>query len=206
MPETLPTVELIRALPITQPHACLHAVAELADDGEHSRCHAQTSQDIPQKGSADGIICFGEVNKVQVQGGVLLSAPVPAVVERHINRRALGSEPTLFLRKIVLAFAVVTKTTRDEFKEYFACVSHEGVATIVASRCSIILFVQHLNRCIFGLLRHATFISHSDDDIVELSKRVQFSFARPSGARPGGHRALPPFDSPTHGSPPLLRA
>ena len=37
LPETLPHVELIRALYIIRPHACLHAVVELADDGEHSR-------------------------------------------------------------------------------------------------------------------------------------------------------------------------
>ena len=31
MPETLPHVELIRTLSIIQPHACLHAVVEIAD-------------------------------------------------------------------------------------------------------------------------------------------------------------------------------
>ena len=50
LPETLPHVELIRALSIIQPHACLHAVVELASDGEHSRWHAKTSKDIPHKG------------------------------------------------------------------------------------------------------------------------------------------------------------
>ena len=43
---------------IIQPHACLHAVVELADDGNHSRLHAKTSKDIPQKGSVDGDICL----------------------------------------------------------------------------------------------------------------------------------------------------
>ena len=43
LPKTLPHVEHIRALPIIQPHACLHAVVEFADDGENSRWHAKTN-------------------------------------------------------------------------------------------------------------------------------------------------------------------
>ena len=62
LPETFPHVELIRALSIIQPHVCLHTVVELADEGEHSRWHAKTSKDIPQKGSADGVVCIGEVD------------------------------------------------------------------------------------------------------------------------------------------------
>ena len=56
LPETLPHVELIQALSIIQLHACLHAVVELADDGEHSRWDAKTSKDTPQKGSVGGVI------------------------------------------------------------------------------------------------------------------------------------------------------
>ena len=88
----------------------------------------------------------------------------------------MGSEPPLFLRQNVLAFAIVTQATRDDFEEYLAGVSHEGDATIIAKLCPIFLLVKHLNRCIFPLLRHATSPPHSDDDIVELSERVQFSF------------------------------
>ena len=54
--------------------------------------------------------------------------------------------------------------------------SHEGDATIIATLSPIFLLVKHLNRCIFPLLRHATSPPHSDDDIVELSESVQFSF------------------------------
>ena len=50
--------------------ACRH---ETADDGEHSGWHAKTSKDIPQKGSVDGIIFFGEIDKAQVQRDVLLA-------------------------------------------------------------------------------------------------------------------------------------
>ena len=59
LPETLPHVEIIRALYIIQLHACLHAVVGLADGGEHSRWHAKRNKDIPQKGLVDGVICFG---------------------------------------------------------------------------------------------------------------------------------------------------
>ena len=53
--------------------------------------------------------------------------------------------------------------------------SHEGNATIVAPLSPIFLLVKHFNRCIFPLLRYATFPPHSDGDIVELSEGV-FSF------------------------------
>ena len=54
--------------------------------------------------------------------------------------------------------------------------SHEGNAAIVATLCLIFPLVKHLNRCIFPLLRHATSPRHSNDDVVELSESVQFSF------------------------------
>ena len=128
---------------------------ELADDGEHSRWHAKTSKDIPQKGSVDGVVCFGEIDKAQVQGGVLLPRQFlqSSYYEHHVNRRASGSEPTLFLWPNVLAFAIVTQATRDYFEECFAGVSHEGDATIIATLSPTFLLVKHLNRCTFTLLR-----------------------------------------------------
>ena len=73
-PETLPHGEFIRALPITQPHACLNAVGELEDDGEHCRWHARTRKDIPRKGSVDRVVCFVEVDSAQVHGVVVGAA------------------------------------------------------------------------------------------------------------------------------------
>ena len=92
--------------------------------------HANTSKEFPQKGSVDGFICFGEVDQAQVPGGVFLPRQFlqSSYCEHHVNRRALGSEPGLFLRQNVLAFAIVTQATRDDFEEYFAGVSHEGDA------------------------------------------------------------------------------
>ena len=144
----------------------------------YSRWHAKTSKDIPQRGSVDAVIRFGEVDEAQVQGGVLPRQFLQSsYYEHHVNRRALGSEPTLFLRQNVLAFAIIViQATRDDFEEYFVGVSHEGDATINATLSPIFLHVKHLNRCIFPLLRHATSPPHSDDDIVELSESVQFSF------------------------------
>ena len=151
---------------------------ELADDTEHSRWNAKTSKDIPQKGSVDGVLCFGEVDKAHVQGGVLLPRQFlqSSYYEHHINRRALGSEATLFLRQNVLAFAIVTQATRDDFEEYCAGVSHEGDDTMIATLSPIFLLVKHLNRCIFPLLRCAIPPPHSDNDIMEVSEGVQFSF------------------------------
>ena len=95
---------------------------ELADDGDRSRWHAKTSEDIPQKGSVDGVVCFGELDEAQVQEGVLLPRQFlqSSSYDHHGNRRALGSEPTLFLRQNVFAFATVTLATRDDFEQYVA--------------------------------------------------------------------------------------
>ena len=38
----------------------------------------------------------------------------------------MGSASTLFVRHSVLAFAIVTQVTRDDFEQYFAGVSHES--------------------------------------------------------------------------------
>ena len=118
----------MRALSVIPPHLCLHAVLKLADNIEHSWWHAKTSKDIPLKGSVDGVICFGGVDKTQVQGGVLLLRQVlqSSYYDLYVNRRASGSEPTLFLRQNVLTFAIVTQAPRDDFEEYFAGVSYEG--------------------------------------------------------------------------------
>ena len=95
--------------------------------------------------------------------------------EHHVNRRSLGSGLTLFLQQNVLAFAMVTQATRDDIEEYFAGVSHERDATIIATISPIFVFVKHLNRCIVPFLRHATSPPHNDDDIVELSESIKFS-------------------------------
>ena len=71
---------------------------------------------------------------------------------------------------------MVSQATRDDFEDYFAGVSHEGDATIIATLRPVFLLVKHLSRCIFPLVRHATSPPHSDDDIVELSESVQFFF------------------------------
>ena len=56
------------------------------------------------------------------EGGVLLPRQFlqSSYYEHHVNRRALGSEPILFLRQNVLAFSIVTQATRDDSEEYFA--------------------------------------------------------------------------------------
>ena len=135
-------------------------------------------KDIPKKGSVDGVICFGEVYKAQVQGGVLLPRRLlqSSYYEHHVNRRALPPALTLFLRQNVLAFATVAQASRDYSEEYFDGVSHEGDDTIITTFSLIFPLVKYLNRCIFLLLRHATSPPLSDDDIVELSESYQFSF------------------------------
>ena len=103
----------------------------------------QNEQGHPTKASVDGVVCFGEVDKAHVQGGVLLPRQFlqSSCYEHHVNRRALGSEPTLFLPQNVLAFEVVTKATRIGLEEHFAFVSHDGDITTVATPCPIFLLV-----------------------------------------------------------------
>ena len=170
----------------------------------------QNEQGHPTEGFGRRVIFFGEVDKAHVQGGVLLPRQYlpSSYYEHHVNRRSSGSEPTLFLRQNVLAFALVTQATRDEFEEYFAGVSHEESATIIATLSPIFLLVKHLDRCIFLMLRYPTSPQHSDNDIMELLRGCSILLRRPnpSRARPADHRALPPFGSPTHRSPSLLRS
>ena len=178
MPETLVHVELIRTNSIIQPHACFHAVVEIADDGHHSLGDTHEQGHPIQKNSVIGVICLGKIDQAQLQGSFRLPRQFlqPSYYEHHANRGALGSELTLFLRQNFLAFAIITQATRDHFEEYTAGVTHEGDATIIATLSPVFLLVKHLSRCIFPLLRDATFPPHSDDDIVERSKSVQFSF------------------------------
>ena len=62
LPKILLHIERIpTSTPITRPHACSHAVVELMNDGKHSRRYAKASKGSPQKDSADGPMCFGEV-------------------------------------------------------------------------------------------------------------------------------------------------
>ena len=144
----------------------------------------QTSKDIPHKALVDGVIRFGDVVQAQVQRGVLVPRlfSQSSYYEHEAYRRALGSEATLFLRQNVLAFAVVTKATRDYFEEYFACVSQEGDATVVATLCPIFLLVPHPNRCTFPLLRYAISPPHSDvSSSPSLAKTLSSSPGRSSG-------------------------
>ena len=145
-PRPCPTSNLSEHSPSSnRTHACMPSW-HWRMTGEHSRWHAKTSKNIPQKGSVDGVICFGEVDIAQVQGGVLLPCQFlqSSYYEHHVNRRALGSEPTLFLRQNVLAFAIINQATHDDFEEYFAGVSHEGDATIIATLSPIFLLVSTL--------------------------------------------------------------
>ena len=101
-PKTLPHVTLLQALPIIQPHTYLHAVVELVGGSERSWWHTETSTDSPQKGSVgDRVIFLGDLDKPQVQGGVLLPPQFleASYYEYHVIRRVLGSKATTFHSK-----------------------------------------------------------------------------------------------------------
>ena len=143
MPKTLLHVERIRALAIIQPHACPHAIVELANDGEHSRWNAKVSQDSPQESAIDGVVGFGKVDKAHEQRVVILPSQFLQAShhEHHVDRRGVGSKSTLLLREDAFPFAVVTEAARDGFEECFARVSHKGDDTIVTTLRPIFLFV-----------------------------------------------------------------
>ena len=74
-------------------------------------------------------ICFDEVDKAQVQGGVLLprqflQSSFILLIRTSSQPSSVGSEPTLFLRQNVLAFAIVTQATRDDVVVVCCCCSH----------------------------------------------------------------------------------
>ena len=153
------------------------------DDGEHSPWHAKTSKKIRQKGSADGAIGFGEVDKAQAQGGVLLprQSVMACCCENRISCWSLGSRPILFILHSVLAFAAVTKATRDALVNgIFAGFSNEEDAIIGATLRPTI---PRLDRCTFLLLRHATSRLLCYDALVDRS--YLWRLRRASGASTG---------------------
>ena len=207
LPETLPYIELVQVLSIIQLHACLYGVVELGDDDELPRWHAKTSKDMPQKGSVDGLLRFREVNKAQVQWGVLPRQFLQSSYnEHHVTLRALGSEPTLFFRQCVLAFAIVIQATRHDLRESFVGVSHEQEATISATLSPIPLIVKRHGCCIFPMLRYATSHPPSDDVSGNLPRVLNsFSSAKISKSSAGKPSGPPPPGSPMHGWALLLR-
>ena len=57
----------------------------------------------------------------------------------------------------------------NDFEEWFAGVHHEGVAAIIVTLRPISFLEQNLDRCVlFPLLRNATSLPHSDEDLVLL--------------------------------------
>ena len=113
----------------------------------------------------------------------------------------MGSKHTLDIRQNGLAFAIVTRLNRKDFNQYFACVSHEGVGTIIATLSPIFLLVRDHDSCLNPLVRHVTSPPHSEDDVVEFSDSVPYSRPKRSRAVPGDHRVLPPYVSLIHESP-----
>ena len=149
---------------------------ELTDEAEHSRWHAKKSSDSSREGLVYGVIGFGEVDEAHQQRGILPRQLLQASHHKHhVDRRALGSRAPLLLRQHAFPCAVDAEAARDDLEEYFAGVRHEGDTTIVCTLRLIFCFVQHLDRCIFPLLRHASPHPHSDDDIEQVYQDVRIS-------------------------------
>lgn len=88
LPETLLYVDHVRAFAIIQPHACSHAVVELAGGGKHSRWYTKASQDRPQESAVGGVTRFAKVAIAQQQWSVLLPGQFHQASnhEQHVDR------------------------------------------------------------------------------------------------------------------------
>ena len=109
-----PTTNLSEHSPSSNRHmlACRRGI------GGRRRAFSVAHQNEKGHGSVDGVICCSKVDKEQIQEGDYLPCRFlqSSYYEHHVNRRAYGSEPTLFLRQNVLAFAVGPQATRDAFE------------------------------------------------------------------------------------------
>ena len=59
--------EPLRAHPVVEPHACSHAIVELANDRDYIMWHAKTGEYCPEEGSINRVVRFGKVDKAYIQ-------------------------------------------------------------------------------------------------------------------------------------------
>ena len=79
-----------RAHPAVEPHACSHAIVELMNDRDQILWHAKTSEYCPEEGSINGVVRFGQVDRVVVV----------VVVDSHIQRIVLATEETAVTQQV----------------------------------------------------------------------------------------------------------
>ena len=95
---------------------------ELTDDGEHSRRHSYSLENLPQKGAVDGVVRLLEIDEAQEQR--YPSSPShfleSAHHEHHVRGRAVRAEARLFLRQDSLGLAVITESGSDNLEEDLA--------------------------------------------------------------------------------------
>ena len=145
-----------RAHPVVEPHACSHAIVELMNDRDHIPRHAKTGEYCPEKGSINGVVRFGKVDKAYIQRNSFHPRQLlqPTNHKHHIGCRTVRSETTLFLRQDSHALTVLAEAASDDLQQNLVGVRYQRDAPVVAALCPILLFVEYHDDSIFPLLRH----------------------------------------------------
>ena len=76
-------------------------------------------------------------------------------------------ETTLFLRQDAHALTVLTEAASDDLQQYLAGVRYQRDTPVVATLCSVLLFVEYHDDGVFSLLWHLPPPNTNDD--IELS-------------------------------------
>ena len=61
-----------RAHPVVESHACSHTIVEMTNDRNNNLWHAKTGEYCPEKGSINGVVRFGKVDKAYIERGSFL--------------------------------------------------------------------------------------------------------------------------------------
>ena len=148
-----------RAHPVVERHAYSHAIAELTNDRDHILSHAKMGDYCPEKGSINGVVRFGKVDKAYIQRNSFLPRQLlqPTNHKHHIGGRRVLSETTLFLRQDPRALTVLTEAASDDLQQYLAGVRYQRDTPEIAALCPIFLFVEYHDGDIFPLLYSADF-------------------------------------------------
>ena len=139
---------------------------ELTNDRDHILWHAKTGEYCPKKGSINGVVRFGKVDKACVERNSFLPRQLLQSMnhKHHIGGRTVRSETALFLRQDPHALTVLAEVMSNGLQQYLAGVSYQRDVPVVAALYPILLFVEYHDGGILPLLRHLAPPPNTNDD------------------------------------------
>ena len=103
------------------------SLVELTGDGEHSRRHSYSLENLPQQGAVNGVVRLLAIDEAQEQR--YPSSPShfleTAHHEHHVRGRAVGVEARLLFGEKSLGLALVIGSGSDDLEEDLARVCNE---------------------------------------------------------------------------------